>query len=135
MSKLIYSYKINETVLDNDDDFVEDYETNLPHGDELLAHMCKDWNDMNMHRFYDGVLENKIASAVMYPCIKTNANNEKEYIGRIEFVGAPKVRFTQKIRDEIINQTDAQFSDGWGESFFGYANIMTMSDGTHVIAE
>lgn len=35
----------------------------------------------------------------------------------------------------ISFQIDAQFSDGWGEGFFGYINIMTAPDGTKFIVE
>ena len=122
MSKFSVLYTIHEQILydENSCDVKKTYEHDLPHGKYLLQKMCESWNSIKeMHTFYDGILQDKIASAKMRPYIKTNIDGTVEYSGCVDIVGIPGFRFTQEVRDEIREQTGAQFCDGWGECFFG----------------
>ena len=110
-----------ETQLDENDNFVEDYEINLPHHSMIANAAEKSWNDMHMEQYYDGILENKIESAIM-KCRKSKTGVSEAVINVKMKDG---IRLTSKYRDAIVQQTSAQLSDGWGESFFGYCNIMT----------
>lgn len=109
-----------EVEIDKNGDFIADYDTNLPHHDIIAKNMEKSWNDMHIERFYDGILTDKIESAIM-KCKRNKGVSE----AIISIKMKPGTRLTQKYRDAIIDQTSAQLSDGWGESFFGPINIMT----------
>ena len=132
MSKFEYITNLTETELDENGNVICDYETNLPHHDLIIKKICKSWNDMHMEQYYDGQLKDKINSAVM------SAYRDQTHSGqcsvKITFTLKKGCRLTESCRDAIIDQTNAQFSDGWGEGFFGYSNIMT--DGKrHFIVE
>lgn len=123
MSKFEYIYNLMETELDENNNVIGDYETNLPHHTLIIKEICKSWNDMHMEKYYDGRLKDKIHSAVM------SAYHDRTHSGmcsvKITFVLKKGYRLTEPCRDAIIYQTNAQFIDGWGEGFFGYGNIMT----------
>lgn len=112
-----------EIALDKNGNIIADYETNLPHHDMITRAAEKSWNDMHMEQYYDGILTDKIESAVM-KCRKSKTG-ETEAV--INIKAKPGVRLTSKYKNAIVDQTSAQLSDGWGESFFGFVNIM--SDG------
>ena len=113
----------SEITLDQNDNIVVDYETNLPHHDIISRAAEKSWNDLHMERFYDGILTDKIESATM-KCRRSGSGATEAVIS---IKAKPGVRLISKYRDAIVDQTSAQLSDGWGESFFGFVNIM--SDG------
>ena len=124
MSYLTYNYEIHEIACDKDGTYIKEYQKDLPHAKELADAMCKSWNDMHMEQYYDSIAKDKIESAVMKP-IQTN---DGTCVTSIRLVAKPGVRLTEKLRNELFEQTDAQFSDGWGESFFGTINIMHDAD-------
>lgn len=126
MSKFIYCTPVSEGVLNSEGLSIADYDTNLPHADYISKKLCDDWNRMHMEQYYDGILKDNIISAVM-KCIK---NEKGELVLNITFTFKKGIRVTDKYRNAIIDQTSAQMSDGWGESFFRYNNIMTAPDGT-----
>lgn len=130
MSKYIYSTTVSETEIDAQGNTLADYDTHLPHKDTIAKKMTDSWNSMHMEQYYDEILKDKIDSDVM----SCKENVHGELVAKITFTMKPGVRLTEKYRRAIADQTSAQMSDGWGESFFGYNNIMT--DGTiHFIAE
>ena len=131
MSQYAAIYTVNETQLDKDDNIIAEFQKDLPHHDFICEEMCKSWNDSKMEQFFDGILKDKILSARM----KSGKTEDGESYCLINVIGRPKVRFTQKIREAIYEQISAQMSDGWGEGFFGYANIMTAPDGTRLMVE
>lgn len=131
MSKFYMSYRVSESVLDNNGNIVADYDSNLPHHDFIKEKMTKSWNDMHMERFFDGVLKDKIESCLMRFCQTTDGYS----VAMVETIGVPGFRFTEKRRNEIAEQLEAQFCDGWGEGFFGYVNVMTAPDGKKIIVE
>lgn len=126
MSKFIYCTSVSEDVLNSENLSIADYDTNLPHADFISEKICDSWNSANMEQYYDDILKNNIVSAVM-KCVE---NEKGELMVNITFTLKRGIRLTDKYRNAIIDQTSAQMSDGWGESFFGYNNIMTAPDGT-----
>ena len=116
-------------------EYIKEYTHDLPHGKELLKKMCESWNKSNMHQFYDGILSNNIIAAKMRPVTELDNEGNKAFYGKIEITGKPGFRFSQKIREEIDEQTSAQITDGWGETFLGSVNIITMPDGTRCYAD
>ena len=93
--------------------------------DMIAKEMADSWNSTNIVSCFDGKLKDKIASAKM----KVKKIKD-DTVAVITVIGKPNIRFSQTITNEIYDQIDAQFSDGWGEGFFGYINIMTADDGT-----
>ena len=130
MSAFNYLYAVHEVQVDKNDNLIAEFEDNLPHHSFIMDEMCKSWNDMHMEQYYDGILKNKILSAKMIPDIIDGTSCAK-----INIIGKSGVRFTQKVKDAIVEQTSAQMCDGWGEGFFGYANIMTAPDGTRLYVD
>lgn len=124
-------FHVRELNFDDKDNFIGEFETNLPHHDFLCKEMCKSWNDMHMEHFYDGILKGMLASVTM----SYGKDENGKSFGRITFRGKPGFRFSQKVKDEMDEQTTAQFTDGWGESFLYPYNIMTAPDGTKVALE
>ena len=125
MSQRQILYTCHELVLDKQGNCLKEYETNLPHHDMIAKEMADSWNSTNIVRCFDGILKDKIASAKM----KVKKIKD-DTVAVITVIGKPNIRFSQTITNEIYDQIDAQFSDGWGEGFFGYINIMTADDGT-----
>lgn len=123
MSKFNYITNLIETEIDEHGSSIHDYETNLPHHDFIIEEICKSWNGMHMEQYYDGCLTGKIESAVM--SAYRDRNNSGKCMVKITFVLKKGYRLTETCRDAIIDQTNAQFTDGWGEGFFGYGNVMT----------
>lgn len=119
MSEMHILYRLNEVQLDENDEFIEEYERNLPHAKELLEDAVESWNSMPMHEYFDGILKNKIQKAHASGRI----DKDGYAILDIQVVGIQKFRFTAAVRDEIGEQIGCQFSDGWGESYFGTGNV------------
>lgn len=131
MSKVQVIYSCFETILDEEGHIIQQYEKNLPHHNIIKNEMVKSWNDAHMEQFFDGELKDKIQSAIM--TFRLNKKKESQAVITIETV--KDYRLSERRRNMILDQIDAQFSDGWGEGFFGYINIMTAPDGTKFIVE
>lgn len=125
MATFTFITTFNEVEVDNDNNSVVDYTSDLPHHDLISAAAEKSWNEMHMEQFYDGILTDKVESAVM----KCRKNINRETKATISVKMKPGSRLTEKYRNALIDQTSAQLIDGWGESFFGYINIMTDNNG------
>ena len=130
MSKTQICYTCHEIILDDNGNFIKEYEENLPHHNQIEKEMCDSFNNTHIERFFDGILKDKIKSAIM-----TFKKIDNKSVGIMTIEGIPNFRFTQKVRDEIYEQIGGQLSDGWGEGFFGYINVMTAPDGTKFIVE
>ena len=130
MSKLQILYICHEVALDDSGHCIEEYEKDLPHHDMIAKEMCKSFNNMHIERFFDGILKDNIKSATMK---FKKVNNESIAVITIE--GVPNFRFSEPRRNQIFEQMDGQLSDGWGETFFGFGNIMQDKDGNHFCVE
>ncbi len=131
MSKVISFYRLSEIMLDDDGDILVEYDKDLPHHNKIAREICACFNSMHLERYFDGILKNKIASCTM----TCNKNKDKESIAVIRIEGINGFVFSEKRRNEVYRQLDAQFADGWGECFFGYANIMSDSKGNKFFVE
>jgi len=123
MSKFTFVTSFSETELDENNDVVASHYFDLPHHKQIVKSACDDWNNAHMEQYYDGFLKDKVESAKMSSCRDISGSNR--CLVKIEVVLKPSIRMTAKRRMEIEHQTSAQMTDGWGEGFFGYDNIMT----------
>jgi ribosomal protein S24E len=134
MSKIISIYTCNEIIVDNDDNFISEHDRNLPHADFIVKEMCEQWNkdaDDFMLDIMNKEFGNRIQSCYMKPYI-----DEKDKTSvAVHIVGKPGVRFTVPFKNKIWNFMSAQYSDGWGEGFFGPVNIMIAPDGTRLYVD
>lgn len=124
MSKYVLCVSFHEIALNADDEFLGEYTVKLPHHKYIVNAACESWNKMHMEQYYDGVLAGKITSAVMYPY--RDVSGEGKCMVKIEVVLKQGIRMNEKYRASILRQTSAQLVDGWGESFYGYVNVMTV---------
>ena len=120
MSKILYKYVFQENILDENGFVKEEHCTHLPHAEQIIEAAEKSFNDTHLETFFDGVLKDNIVSCTMRCCESALG----ELYGIISVVGKQGFRFSEKRRNAVYDQLDAQFSDGWGEGFFGYGNIM-----------
>lgn len=134
MSIMCITYVFHEMQLDDSGNEIAYFEHDLPHAKEIGEAAVKSWNEAHMEQYFDGILAGKIESCLMR-FGELNSRDGKKAGGMLTIKGKAGVRFTEKIRNAISDQIDAQMSDGWGETFFGFANIMTMPDGTIIVAE
>lgn len=121
MSRFIYSTTVSETEIDIFGNTIADYDTHLPHKDIISKKLCNNWNNAHMEQYYDGILKDKIDSTKM--AFREDA--EGTLVMNITFTMKAGIRLTEKYRTALVSQTGAQMTDGWGESFLGYNNIMT----------
>jgi len=103
----------------------------LPHHSQIANAMADSWNNAHMEQYFDGVLKDKIAKAIM----KVRKQSDGSTVASIIVHGKPGVRFSSKMTEAIYDQLDGQLSDGWGEGFFGFANIMTDDNGNKFCVE
>lgn len=120
MSSLRFIYRLAETQLDENGIEVAHYTSNLPHHEMIAENLSLGWNSMHMERFFDGILKDKIERCVM-KCIKRNG----ESIAYITITPKQGFRLSAKRRNEIFAQLEGQLTDGWGESYLDYSNILT----------
>ena len=133
MAKFTSLYECREVILDDNGDYVEEYEENLPHGDFIVNWFCNAWNK-DADKFILDILNRDIGDCIE-TCYMRKYKDDTKTILAIDFVMKKGKRLTQKVKNEIIDWIDGQYSDGWGEGMFGYANVMTAPDGTKFIVE
>lgn len=127
-------YTLHEIVVDNNDEFVKEYEVDLPHGDFIVEEMCKAWNadaDKFILEFMNNECDNRIESCYMKPF----KNNNGESTVAVHIKAKEGKQLTGKIKSAVWDFMDGQYSDGWGEGFFGLINVMTAPDGTRFYVE
>ena len=131
MSQYVCLYTLHERWVDADGDEIDYFERNLPHGDFMIEKMSNAWNDFapEMLKIMNHDLHDKIDST---HAVKYHGNPEDS---TIKFVVKlkPGVRLSGRFRSEIDDFMDSQFSDGWGEGFFGIP--MTAPDGKRICPE
>lgn len=130
MSSVRYIYRIAETQLDDYGNEVAHYTYNLPHHEMIAKNLTEGWNNMHMEGFFDGILKGNIESCVM-KCIKMNG----ESLAYITITTKRGFRLSAKRRNEIFSQLEGQITDGWGESYLDYSNIMTDAEGERFFPE
>ena len=131
MSQLHYIIPLRETIIDNDCSAINEFDTDLPHKEMIKEEILKDWNKSNIFDYMSDKFKEKVHSMSM--TVKENKNKRLEAI--IHVNTNPGIQMRQALKSMITEELDGQMSDGWGEGFFGYNNIMTAEDGTKFIVE
>lgn len=134
MAEIISLYTCHEVIVDNNDNILEYHETNLPHGDFIAEEFCKKWNedaDKFLLEFMNKELDNRIESCIAKP----RKTNDGTTTVAVHIKAKPGKQLTTKIKNTAWDYMSAQYSDGWGEGFFGMINIMTAPDGTRLYVE
>lgn len=129
MSYITSTYTCHEIIVDSNDNYISDHETNLPHADLISKTFCAEFNKASRDYLLDTMnneLDNKITSLKAQP---SKASGTDTVID-IRIIAKPGIRFTAKLRNAVYDFMSVQFSDGWGEGFFGPVNILTANDGT-----
>ena len=121
-------YTCYEVQVDENDNFLKEYKTKLPHAAEIIEYCCKKWNEMHCEflAMINAVCDNRIES-----CRMTTFRDKDNTTLSVNFVAKHGKQLAASIKNEIDDFMSAQFSDGWGEGIFGAGNIMTAKDGTH----
>ena len=130
MSSLRFIYRLAETQLDENDIEIAHYTSNLPHHEMIAEVLSEGWNSMHMENFFDGILKGKIES-----CVMEVIQWKGESLAYITIKPKQGYRLSAKRRDEIFAQLEGQITDGWGESYLDYSNIMTDAEGVRFFPE
>lgn len=133
MSRVVSIYKCHEIIVDANNDFVSEHITDLPHSEFIQQEFCKQFNEAVESCLLDIInkeCDDKIQRLIAKPMTAKLSDHETA-VG-VHIYGKPNVRFTTKFRNKVFEFMDAQFSDGWGESFFGPINTLTAPDGTRL---
>lgn len=133
MSKLSYICVLNEIILDENNDFVKEYNTNLPHADEIAEAFINEWNK-DADEFMLDIINEQVGNNFIESC---KARRYKKY-GKetkviIEIINKKGKQFREKIRNNIFDFLESQLIDGWGEGFFNHYRIA--KDGTKYYIE
>jgi len=135
MAKLTSLYTCHEIVVDKNDDFVKAYETNLPHADFIVKEFIDRWNK-DADAFLLKYLNEQVAKDKIESCYaKKFRTTNGECTIAVEIVAKPGVALRSEMKQEIFDWIGSQYSDGWGEGFFGMINIMTAPDGTRLYVD
>lgn len=132
MSSFYYRIPIREVLLDGEMCPIEDYETNLPHKQQIADELVSDWRKSDILQYFNDDVKSKLERLDI---VVIEDHTTKELYARIAVIGKLGVRFTRNLKDKIVDELDGQMSDGWGEGIFGYNNIMTAPDGTKFMIE
>lgn len=111
MSILYYNIPFGEEFYDKNANTTTPYETNLPHYDIIKDWLPKVWNECHIEKTFDGIIKDKIEKCTMKCMIKNNIPTAVVTITAVK-----GFRLSEKRRNEIWDQLDAQMSDGFGES-------------------
>lgn len=111
MSKFVVMYRFHEIQETRDGDY--EYKKDLPHAREIVKCAVDDWNKTVKSAYLYTGFDDDIASIRAYPS-RTDTDAMC-----IEVCLKPRSRMSEKKRVAIEEAIDAQFSDGWGEGFFG----------------
>ena len=131
MSKFIYLFDCHESVLDSNDAITKTYEENLPHSAEIIKYLCESWNDQ--HDFMLGLL-NKECNDIFASCkMRYYRSGDNRTVLAIDLVAKPKKYLRHTITQVACDFLDGQMSDGWGETVFGFSNIMTVRNTKFII--
>lgn len=111
MSKLYYSFPFREEFYDRNQNMTKLCETNLPHYGIIKDWLPRIWDESHIEKTFDGIIKDKIESCIMNCIIKDGIPTAVVTITPIK-----GFRLSEKRRNEIWDQLDAQMSDGFGES-------------------
>ena len=133
MSKLSIIYTLSEIILDDNNNYIKEYNKNLPHADEIAEVFINQWNkdadDFMLEIINEQVADNSIKSCKA----RRYKKHDKETKIIIEIVAKQGKQFREKLRNNIYDFMESQFTDGWGEGFFN--KYRTAKDGTKYYIE
>ena len=128
MSYITSLYVCHEIIVDSNNNFISEHETNLTHAELISKTFCEQF-DRAAEDYLLNIMNNELGNRIaLLKAMPSKARNET--IISIRITAKPGVRFTSKLRNAVYDFMSSQFSDGWGEGFFGPANIITANDGT-----
>lgn len=128
MSYITSLYVCHEIIVDDNNNFISEHKTNLPHAELISKTFCEQF-DKAAKDYLLNVMNNELGNRIaLLKAMPSKACNET--IISIRITAKPGVRFTSKLRNAVYDFISLQFSDGWGEGFFGPVNIITADDGT-----
>lgn len=130
MSQIYSLYTCNEVIVDDNGNFVKDYTENLPHHDQIIKTFCDAFNTSakdHLLNILNKDVGDKIAAMKAKPYAKAEPGKT---IIVVAITAKPNARFTEKLRTQVFDWISTQYSDGWGEGFFGPVNVLTADDGT-----
>lgn len=131
MATLTYDIRIAEIKLDENGDEVDEVSTNLPHADLIAGLACSTWNAIDFPGIVGGAAKGGIERSPM----TAKVTGDGSLVLRISVVAKKGFRLSECRRNCIWEELDAQMSDGWGEGFFGHANVLTDDEGNRFMAE
>lgn len=127
MEKLSITYTLHEIIVDNNGDYIKEYDKNLPHADEIAEVFINEWNK-NADEFMLEIINEQVANNSIESC---KARRYKKHGAEtqivIEIVAKKSKQFREKFRNNIYDFMESQFIDGWGEGFFN--KYRTAKDG------
>ena len=133
MSKLSIVYTLNEIILDDNNNYVKEYNKNLPHADEIAEVFINQWNK-DADDFMLEIINEQVANNSIESCkARRYKKHDKETKVIIEIVAKQGKQFREKLRNNIYDFMESQFTDGWGEGFFNKYRIA--KDGTKYYIE
>lgn len=115
MSKLYYNIPLEEEYNGPNGEY--DYASvDIPHFNQIKDWLPKEWDKCQIHKTFDGILKDKVASTTM-TCHQKRENGHVKSIARITIEFIPGFYLSQARRKACFEQLDAQMSDGFGESY------------------
>ncbi len=133
MAKLSIIYTLNEVIVDNNGDYIKEYDKNLPHSNEVTEAFINQWNK-DADEFMLNIINEQVANNFIESC---KARRYKKHGAEtkviIEIVAKQGKQFKEKLGNNIYDLMESQFMDGWGEEFFNI--YRTTKDGTKYYIE
>ena len=133
MAKLSIIYTLHEIIVDNNGDYIKEYDKNLPHSNEVAEAFINQWNK-DADEFMLEIINEQVANNSIESCkARRYKKHEAETKVIIEIVAKKGKQFREKFRNNIYDFMESQFIDGWGEGFFN--KYRTAKDGTKYYIE
>lgn len=118
MAKLYFRVSLWEAKVDIAGSTEKIFERNLPHHDEIADWFPKCWEEDNPIQYFDAETKQMIASSRM----KVIRQKDGRSVAIVEIEPVAGMRWSAKRREKVFWEMDAQFLDGFGESY-DYAQI------------
>lgn len=132
MADLTYGITATEVQLNENLDVVAEHMFDLPHDRHIAEQARKSWNAIDFVSILNGVLG---ADGIERTPMTYRIDRDGHLHLTIRIVPKRGFRWSERRRNVVFDELDAQMVDGWGEGFFGYANVMTDEDGNKFCAE
>lgn len=129
MATITSLYTCHEELLDENDNQIGYYEENLPHSKEIAEAFITQWNE-SADEFMLKLINEQAGKDRIKSCYARQfKKNSNKTIIAIDIVAKNGMQLREPTKSNIFDFINSQMSDGWGEGFFGYINIMTDAKG------